>query len=92
MNIKAKDGTSLMNRAVTFDGQAAINWVIENIEPRELYGEKRIVEDVRSEYEPEFVYGKKALEEWARDNGYVKATSDPAPVSGVATGERGGES
>lgn len=49
----------------------AIDWVKDNLEPADVYGDDVIV-GLNQKYDPQDIFTKDQLESWAEDNGYEK--------------------
>lgn len=51
--------------------ESAIDWIKDNIDPQEVFGEKELL-SWASNYSPEEVFSESTLETWAESNGYTK--------------------
>ena len=58
---------------VSLDVAAILDWLRNNKTPADVFGEKETIEHVRHYHDAEEVFGRTALEEWAKANGYAKA-------------------
>lgn len=63
--------------SVEFDADAAIEWIKENYNPVDVFGDKTIRKFVAENFAPDDVFDEKHLAEWARVNDYVKEGGAP---------------
>ena len=49
-----------------------LDWVANEVEPKELYGEDSLRSHIRDNFNPEDIFSESALSDWAFENGYRK--------------------
>lgn len=72
MSTTAKQDNDFLNSVIGSDLlENAIGWITDNMSIEEVFGEKKLLEEANN-YDPEGIFSKATLEQWAEDNGYIK--------------------
>lgn len=73
MSTTASQDTNFLN-SVIGNGllESSIDWIKDNIDPKEVYGEKDLREWAAENFEPSDIFKESELESWAESNGYTK--------------------
>jgi hypothetical protein len=72
MSTTSKQDNDFLNSVVGSDLlENAIGWITDNMSIDEVFGEKKLLEEANN-YDPEGIFSKATLEQWAEDNGYIK--------------------
>lgn len=72
MATTSKQDSDFLNSVLGSDLlENAIGWITDNMSIEEVFGEKKLLEEANN-YDPEAIFNKQTLEQWAEDNGYIK--------------------
>jgi hypothetical protein len=53
----------------------AIDWIVQNIHPTDVFSEDQLGDSIeKTNLKPDDVFSEDVLEEWAKDNGFIKNT------------------